>query len=200
MIRTTPTVRKKVAALDTIAKTFLGTGDVTVVDGAKSDQGKQQTFQEKLLIQEACTHGDALIAYVGAHGKLTLDERAWGFALAVLCARDEFPDGGEKFDELADAGGDTATTVMEQPASSGDVAVDTPIFTDDEQAAAAHFAERMAEYIASKKQAMALSNPQAAYGIGRAFHTLRNAFPAGVAVFDEIARRAGTYFTRNKGK
>lgn len=199
---------KKGDKLDPTVKSFLGVAneeEVNVVTGQKANDKKAVDAREKYLLAEACEFGDILVSYIGDHPRLDLGQRVWAVVLAMLCQRGDYPEGVEKFDALADQGGqdlqyegpnntlpedEAATMVRDLPPLDGDR------FTD-----AAKFAETFSAYITMKKQQLGVSNPQGAYGLGRAFHNLRLGFPkteGGTAVFDEYAKRAGRYYDENK--
>lgn len=185
--------------LDPTVKAFLGKEDVKVLPGFQSPESKQKDAQDKYLISEAYEYGDALVCYVAAHNGLSPEERAWGFSLGIFCARAEFPDGVEKFDEYADAGG--ADLKLDRTTETQSDNLHLTPFSEDRQVLAAQFAEEVATYLSKKKRTAGVNNLQAAYGLGRAFHTLRLQFPlasGGTAAFDELSRRAGIYFNRNK--
>ena len=125
--------------------------------------------------------------------------------LALLCQRADYPEGEAKFDELADQGGKDLqydgpnNTLPEDEAAK--VVQNLPPLEDARFEEAAKFAETFSAYISMKKQQLGVSNPQGAYGLGRAFHNLRFGFPkseGGSAAFDEYAKRAGRYYDENK--
>lgn len=193
--------------LDTTAKRFLGSqlDEVRVIAGQKADEKKQLAAQEKYLLAEACQFGDSLVHYVMGHRKINELQRVWGFALSVFCLRADYPEGVEDFDTLVDRGGEdlrlAATNTVQDSERAKQILRELPVFTDEEQRAAATFAERMTKYIESTKNRKGLSNPQAAYGLGRTFHNLRLGFPAnqgGTVAFDEFVRRSSAYYERFK--
>jgi hypothetical protein len=190
---------------DPMAKAFLGDdpSKVTVMPGQKADAKKQAAIHEKFLFSEACRFGDDMVRYVMAHHKLSEAQRIWGFVLTVFCLRGDYPDGTEDFDELADQGGEdlelAKKNIVEEPERIKDIAARLREFTDAELQEAATFAERTNAYIEATKQRDGISNPQAAYALGRAFHNMRFGFPlekGGTAAFDEFVRRASAYFER----
>jgi hypothetical protein len=188
--------------LDQTALQFLGAkrGEVQVHEGQKASADKQRKQHEQMLIKEACDFGNTLVRYIVNHKDMPLKARVWSFALGVLCVRDEYPEGGEKFDELADLGGEdlqlTPPTKQHEEAMRSH-ARNLPVLEGEVLLEAARFAELVAKYVTTKKHQSGLNNLQAAYGLGRAFHNLRQTFPAeegGVFAFDEYARQAGVYF------
>jgi hypothetical protein len=199
---------KKGDKLDPTVKSFLGVKDeseVKVVTQQKAEGKKVLNAREQYLLAEACEFGDILVGYIGAHPSLDLGQRAWAVVLSLLCQRADYPEGVEKFDELADQGGKDLqysgpdNTLPEEEAAA--MVRNLPILEDTRFEAAAQFAETFSAYITMKKQQLGVSNPQGAYGLGRAFHNLRLGFPkseGGSAVFDEYAKRAGRYYDDNK--
>lgn len=199
---------KKGDKLDPSVKRFLGVRndeDVKIIPAQQAEGKRLVDARERYLLSEACEFGDILVGYVGDHHKLDLGQRAWGVVLAMLCQRADYPEGAEKFDELADQGGQDLqydgpnNTLSEEDAAK--VVQTLPPLEDARFEEAAKFAETFSAYISMKKQQLGVSNPQGAYGLGRAFHNLRLGFPkneGGSAVFDEYARRAGRYYDDNK--
>lgn len=199
---------KKGDKLDPTVKKFLGVKDeseVKVVTNQKAEDKKLLNAREQYLLAEACEFGDILVSYIGAHPSLDLGQRAWAVVLALLCQRADYPEGVEKFDELADQGGKDLqyggpdNTLPEDEAAA--MVNNLPPLEDNRFEKAAQFAETFSAYISMKKQQLGVSNPQAAYGLGRAFHNLRLGFPkaeGGSAVFDEYARRAGRYYDEDR--
>lgn len=191
---------------DPMAKAFLGSdpSKVTVMPGQKANETKQAAMQEKYLLAEACRFGDDVVRYVMGHYKLSEAQRIWGFAVTLFCLRADYPDGGDDFDELADQGGEDLElpkkNIIEEPERVNDIATRLREFTDAELLEAASFAERTNAYIEATKQRDGISNPQAVYALGRAFHNMRFGFPlekGGTAAFDEFVRRASAYFERH---
>ena len=204
--------------MDAFTQRFFGNEKVQRIDGQKANEEKQAAMQERFLMDEACRFGDTLIRYVVAHRKLSTAQRAWGFGLALFCLRGDYPEGIEDFDDLIDMGGEsltlresnesavtqiastaTATTTATTTATATATAtcLHTSTFNETEQHAAAALAENISKYIERQKQQKGLSNSQAAYGIGRAFHSLRTGYPpeeGGVAAFDEIISYASEYY------
>lgn len=195
--------------LDATARRFLGSNldQVRVMAGQKADDQKLLASQEKFLMAESCEFGDILVRYTMAHRKLTIEQRAWGFALALFCIRGDYPEGLEDFDGLADQGGDdlelSEKNVVTDTERAKAIADALPQFSETALQEAGVFSEQVSKYVETKKHQMALSNPQAAYGLGRAFHNLRLGFPiamGGTAAFDELTRRASGYYERFKGR
>lgn len=185
---------------DPMAQKFLGPNldQVRVMTGQKANQQKQLAAHEQYLFAEACEYGDDLVRYVMGHHRLQDVQRVWGYALAVFCLRRDYPEGMTDFDELFDKGGadlelQKKNIVKDAPAH--------PQFTPEEQQEAAGFAEHVSKYIESTKHRGGLSNAQAAYALGRAFHNMRFGFPlerGGTAAFDAWVTRASAYFERYK--
>jgi hypothetical protein len=193
--------------LDATARRFLGSNldEVRVIAGQKADEKKLVASQERYLLAEACQFGDILVRYTMAHRKLSFEQRAWGFALSLFCIRGDFPEGLEDFDELADQGGNdlelSHKNVVTDAERASRIAKELPEFSQTGLQDAAGFAEQVSKYVETKKHQMGLSNPQAAYGLGRAFHNLRLGYPlseGGTAAFDELTRRASGYYERFK--
>lgn len=183
-----------------MAQRFLGTNldEVRVVAGHQANEKMLVASQEKYLLAEACRYGDILVRYTSAHRKLSFEQRVWGFSLALFCTRGDYPEGLEEFDKLADQGGDDLDLATLNHTRASEVEQPAELSIPDQQEAA-QFAEAAARYIATKKRQMGLSNPQAAYGLGRAFHNLRLGYPrsdGGTAVFDVLAARAWDYYER----
>lgn len=190
---------------DPMAKAFLGNDPdkITVMPGQKADEKRLAASQERFLLAEACSFGDDVVRYVMGHYKLSEGQRIWGFALTLFCLRSDYPDGGEDFDELADKGGEdlelAKKNIVEEPERVRDIVSRLRAFSDEELQEAATFAERANAYIEATKQRDGISNPQAAYALGRAFHNMRFGFPlekGGTAAFDEFVRRASAYFEK----
>lgn len=189
--------------LDIIAKRFFGTSNVEVIKGQKADAQKQQKIQERFLLDEARNFGDILVRYIIAHRKLSKEQRAWGFGLALFCLREDYPHGIDDFDELIDEGGASLTlneqNIITDEKHIAKVKEELLPFADTKQHQAAVFAENVSKYIETKKHQLGLSNPQAVYGMGRAFHNLRLGYPlkeGGTAAFDELMSRANGYFRK----
>jgi len=191
--------------LDATARRFLGSNidDVRVMAGQKADDKKLLASQEKFMVAESCEFGDIIVRYTIAHRKLSLEQRAWGFSLALFCIRGDFPEGVEDFDALADQGGDdlelSGKNVVTDVERAKSIADDVAQFSEIALREAGKFSEQVSKYVETKKHQMGLSNPQAAYGLGRAFHNLRLGFPTnagGTAAFDEFVRRASGYYER----
>ena len=194
-------------SLDDTAKRFLQIGGNTpeVHEGQKADAEKQRDGWERVLLSEACEYGDDLVRYVAMHQQLESEELAWGFCLGIYCARAEYPNGGDEFDDLVDQAAKdlvlSETTVVNDQEEIAKIQMELPQFTASRLEEAAVFSENFQEFLKKKKHQVGMSNRQGAYGLGRAFHNLRRTFPAdkgGSAAFDELARRAGQYFTENK--
>lgn len=195
--------------LDPAALRFLGVQsmqDVQIIEGQKAKQEKLQAQTEKFLLEEACGFGDSLVHYTTAHSKeYSPAQLIWGTVLATLCLRDDYLDGVEKFDELADQGGKDLQLNVQyvEPTEEQRTEIIRKVqLAGDEALNAAKFAELYAGYVAMKKRQTSISNIQIAYGLGRAFHNLRLTFPedeGGRIGFDELARQAGAYFDANKG-
>ena len=202
-----PIRSKKTGALDNTAKQFLQIGGNApeVHEGQKADEGKLKEGWERALFAEACAYGDDLVRYTAAHYKLTPEEIARAFCLGLYCARDAYPNGAEEFDDLGDQAAKdlilTHTTVVTDEEEIARIQTELPEFPEDRFQEAALFSENFQEFLKSKKIQTGISNRQGAYGLNRAFHNLRKTFPAksgGSAAFDELARRAGMYFVKNK--
>lgn len=135
-----------------------------------------------------------MVNYVINHPKLTPAQRAWGFMLGLFCVREEYPEGVSTFDEFIDKGGDDLKLekTTESAPDKIDSALEGPLFDG-----AAEFAELFAKYVSKTKRGIGLSNPQAAYGLGRALHNLRSTFPeenGGPVGFDHWASEASAYY------
>ncbi|MGD9209240.1 MAG: hypothetical protein PVI90_00615 [Desulfobacteraceae bacterium] len=190
--------------MDAFTQRFFGNEKVQRIDGQKANAEKQKAMQEHFLMDEACRFGDTLIRYVVAHRKLSTAQRTWGFGLALFCLRGDYPEGIEDFDDLIDIGGASLTlkeskesAVTRETSTSASTCLHTSTFNETEQHAAAQLAENISKYIERQKQQKGLSNSQAAYGIGRAFHSLRTGYPpeeGGVTAFDEIISYASEYY------
>lgn len=181
--------------IDNTAQRFLGNKPVHVMEGQKANAQKVQDVQEKYLIAEAKQFGDALVQYVGMHQDIAPRERAWATMLSVLNLRRDYPDGAARFDDVVDVAFIDLNQKIQLPPTTVEPRSTQPQPID--VTAAAEFSERFTKYITMKKQQMDIANPQAAYGIGYAFHTLRGAFPAaegGVTEFDSLAENAANYF------
>ncbi|MHC4619097.1 MAG: hypothetical protein ACYTEQ_15240 [Planctomycetota bacterium] len=182
--------------------------EVQVMEGQPVTEARAQKIrraQEQSLLHEACEFGDMLVKYVGLHDKLNLTQRAWATALGIFNVRAEYPEGSVKFDDLADQGGDDlhleSTSEVSDEAQAEEIRQGLQPLEGESLEEAAKFAETFAKYITMKKHSLGISNPQAAYGLGRAFHNLRLGFPmeeGGAIAFDEWARQAGEYYDRNK--
>lgn len=197
--------------LDAATQRYLGSDPsaIRTIPGQKADPQKVGAMQEKYLMADACRFGDILVRYVVAHHKLSFEQRVWGFTLALFCIRGDYPDGTEDFDVIADAGGydltlsDKNKNVITDEEQAAQFALELPVFDPSAQHNAAQFAEQVTRYIEMKKQQQGVSNTQAAYGLGRAFHNLRLEYPrdkGGTAVFDELARRAHSYYVQHREK
>lgn len=193
--------------LDETAKQFLqiGRNAPEVHEGQKADGDKQREGWERMLLSEACEYGDDLVRYVAMHQQMSPLQLAWGFCLGLYCARAEYPNGGDEFDDLgAQAAKDLVlaeTTVIDDEDEIARIQTELTPFTEQQQHEAAVFSENFQEFLKKKKHQVGISNKQGAYGLGRAFHNLRRTFPrdqGGSAAFDELARRAGLYFAENK--
>lgn len=193
--------------LDATAKRFLQIGQDTpeIHEGQQADADKQREGWERLLLSEAGEYGDDLVRYVAMHRQLEHAELAWGFCLGLYCARIEYPNGGEEFDDLGEQAANdlvlAETTLVRDPEKAEKIQMEVPQFSDTRLKEAAVFSENFQEFLKKKKHQIGISNKQGAYGLGRAFHNLRRTFPAdkgGSAAFDELARRAGQYFAKNK--
>jgi hypothetical protein len=193
--------------LDSIAKRFLESAEapIHVHDGQKADKERLAEQQERMLLAEACEYGDDMVRYVAMHRDLSPEEAAWGFCLGLYCARNAYPDGGDAFDDIADQAHKdlvlVKTTIITDRAEIERIQTELPEFTEEQFQRAAVFAENIASFLDRKKRQVGIGNKQGAYGLGRAFHNLRQTFPGksgGSAAFDELARRAGLYFAENK--
>lgn len=193
--------------LDATARRFLGNDldEIRVIAGQKADDKKLLASQERYLIAEACEFGDVLVRYTMAHRKLSFEQRAWGFALALFCIRGDYPEGLSDFDSLVDQGGDdlelSSKNVVTDAERVKSIVDDLLQFSEKALKEAALFSEQVSKYVETKKHQKGLSNPQAVYGLGRAFHNLRLGFPlseGGTAAFDELTRRASGYYERFK--
>lgn len=204
-----PLRSEKPPRLDSLANAFLGNQEAVIVEGQKADEKKQLEMAARQLLFEACDYGDVLVKYVAMHGRLSPAQAAWGFALALLNVRSEYPEGGDAFDDLAEQARQdlelAVTTEVTDPEriarTQADAEREAQEWTHEEFTEAATFAENMAEYFGKKKRQQDIDNKQAAYGLGRAFHNLRLTFPAdhgGSAAFDVYAKRAGVYLAENK--
>ena len=195
--------------LDATAQRFLGTSTAPPVvhEGQRADGERLAEQHERLLLSEACAYGDDMVRYVAMHKDLSPEEGAWGFCLGLYCARDAFPAGGDAFDDIAEQARKDLTLPITTEVTDEDAVarIQTELgeFTDEQFSRAAAFAENVASFLDRKKRQVGIGNKQGAYGLGRAFHNLRLTFPSdkgGSAAFDELARRAGIYFTDNKDK
>lgn len=187
----------KKAELDAIAKRFLGTNNVNIITGQKSNEQKQKEMQEHYLLEEAKCFGDTLVRYIVAHRKLLTAQRAWSFGLTLFCLREDYPHGIDEFDELIDQGGKSLALDDQNFIVDGEK--ELPEFTDIEQRQAAELAEKISKYVETKKHQLGLSNSQAVYGMGRAFHNLRLGYPleeGSTEAFDTLVKRANQYFVR----
>lgn len=200
--------RPPVTGMDDQARRFLGNVEDEVVQrqGQKADDDKLRTSQERMLLAEACQYGDDLVRYVAMHRDLSPEEAAWGFCLGLYCARDAYPDGDEAFDDIAEQAGKdltlAETTIITDPDRVVQIQTELLEFEDKAFKLAAAFAEDFASFLDRKKRQLSIGNKQGAYGLGRAFHNLRQTFPmdrGGSATFDELARRSGIYFADNQG-
>jgi hypothetical protein len=124
--------------------------------------------------------------------------------LGILNVRFDYPDGQERFDEISDLAGEDLVLPPPMPFTPEEevqIRRHRRPLEDESFRKAANFAEVFAKYITLTKHSMGLSSQQAAYGIGRAFHNLRQCFPredGGTVAFDEYARLAGDYFAKNR--
>ena len=193
--------------LDETAQRFLQIGQNApeIHEGQKADADKQREGWERMLLSEACEYGDDLVRYIAMHKQLDPAQITWGFCLGLYCARAEYPNGGEEFDDLGEQAAKdlvlSETTVIEDAQEIERIQTELPQFTEKAQHEAAVFSENFQEFLKKKKHQVGISNKQGAYGLGRAFHNLRRTYPAshgGSAAFDELARRAGRYFVDNK--
>lgn len=193
--------------LDDVAQRFLASGNapVQVHNGQKADEKRLAEQQERVLLNEASAYGDDMVRYVAMHKDISPMEGAWGFCLGLYCARDAYPDGGDAFDDIADQARQdlvlTQTTIVTDQEEAARIQTELPEFTEEQFQRAATFAENFASFLDRKKRQVGIGNKQGAYGLGRAFHNLRQTFPkekGGSAAFDELARRAGLYFAENK--
>lgn len=194
--------------IDDQTKRFLGVtrdDQVQVMKGQTADEKRLRSMREKALLAEACEFGDILVKYIGLHHKLSFHQRAFATALGIFNVRFEYPEGSDKFDDLADQGGDDlhldTTSEVSDEAQAEEIRRGLRPLEGESLVEAAKFAETFAKYITMKKHSMGISNPQAAYGLGRAFHNLRLGFPmeeGGAIAFDKLALQAGEYFDRNR--
>jgi hypothetical protein len=193
--------------LDETAQRFLRAGSqpVEVHDGQQADEKRLAEQQERMLLAEACEYGDDMVRYVAMHKDLSPEEAAWGFCLGLYCARDAYPNGGDAFDDIADQARKdlvlAKTTIITDQAEIERIQTELPEFKEESFKRAAAFAENVASFLDRKKRQVGIGNKQGAYGLGRAFHNLRQTYPeekGGSAAFDELARRAGLYFAENK--
>jgi len=192
---------------DPMAQKFLGPDPdkIRVMAGQRANEQRRLAAHEQYLFAEACEYGDDLIRYVMGHHRLQDVQRVWGFALVVFCLRRDYPEGVTDFDELFDKGGDDLElhkkNIVKDPERIKGITAELAPFTAEEQEAAAAFAEHMSKYIEATKHRGGLSNAQAAYALGRAFHNMRFGFPlerGGTAAFDACVTRATAYFERYK--
>lgn len=192
---------------DPMAQRFLGPDldKIKVVAGQRANEQKQLAAHEQYLFAEACEYGDDLVRYVMGHHRLQDVQRVWGYALAVFCLRRDYPEGVTDFDELFDKGGADLElqkkNIVKDPERIKAITEALPPFTLEVQQEAAGFAEHVSKYIESTKHRGGLSNAQAAYALGRAFHNMRFGFPlerGGTAAFDAWVTRASAYFERYK--
>lgn len=199
--------------LDPTARAFLGThrdGAVEIVQraGQKVKVEAVLDAEGRWRHEEACDFGNSLVQYVAMHEDLSVPQRVWGFSLASMCLREDYPDGTEVFDTLyesAEADLDLPghpLTAFDEDERLTRVAKVEPM---DEATlrAAAQFSEKVYAYIMKKRLGLGLHYTQAAYAIGRAFHNLRRTFPdalGGHPAFDEYVSDAGKYFANNKDK
>lgn len=194
--------------LDDQTRRMLGVTDdkeLQVMEGQTTDTTRLRTAREKASLREACDFGDVLVEYTVGHTDLSLPQRVWALALGVFNVRFDYPEGTDKFDDLVDQGGDDLhldkTSEVTDEAAAEEIQQGLIPLKGDDLIEAAKFAETFAKYITMKKHQIGLSNPQAAYGLGRAFHNLRLGFPmeaGGAVAFDEYARQAGEYFDKNR--
>ena len=188
--------------MDDTVKNFLGVThekDIQVIEGQKVNDKKLAQVQDEYLLHEACEYGDALVRYVINHLKLTNEQRAWATSLGMFCLRAEYPEGVDTFDDLMLDGGNDLILEKESEDTEEVRANTKKEALQDEEVLeeAGKFAELFAKYTANLKKNLGVSNPQAVYGLGRAWYTLRRAFPeesGGPAGFDYWASQAGDYF------
>jgi hypothetical protein len=202
-----PIRSRKTDPLDDTSKRFLQIGQNApeIHAGQKIDDDKLKGGWERALFAEACDYGDDLVVYTTAHHKLSPEEIVWGFCLGLYCARGVYPNGAEEFDDLGDQAAKdlvlSATTIVTDEEEIARIQTALPEFPEERFREAAVFSENFQEFLKNKKIQTGISNRQGAYGLGRAFHNLRRTFPVdrgGSAAFDELARRAGVYFVKNK--
>jgi len=201
---------KEQPKIDDVTKRLLGVKDsaqIHVMEGQTADADKLRAANEQYLLQEACRFADILVHYIGDRSMYTMGQRAFALNLSIQCLRFEYPERGDKFDEIADQGGedvvDTAPTTNMAAVDAAADAVEQGLRDTKSEVfiKAAKFAETLTNYVTMKKDQLGISNVQCAYALGRLFHTMRTQFPAdagGVTTFDEYAQIAGRYFERNK--
>ena len=195
--------------IDPTALRFLGAKnaqEVQIIEGQKANAERLQAQTEKFLLEEACDLGDSLVRYVTAHSnEYTPQHLIFGMVLGTFCLREDYLDGKEKFDEIADQGGkDLKLEVQGEDLTEERIKqiIKNVQLSPEAVQLGAQFAELYAGYVAMKKRQTSISNIQIAYGLGRAFHNLRLTFPedeGGRLAFDELAKQAGAYFDANKG-
>jgi hypothetical protein len=191
--------------LDDTALRFLGNKreEIRVMEGQEAKATRLEEQRERFLLTESCEYGNSLVLMATGHRHLTPEQLAWGFTLSLLCLRADYPEGSDRFDDLADQAGKDlhlpVTTYDEETIAT--IRKTLQPLVKEKEYEAAKFAEVIAKYIEMTKRRGELSNPQAAYGLGRAFHNLRSTFPAdkgGTVAFDEYAKHAGMYYDVNK--
>jgi hypothetical protein len=178
---------------DAFSQAFLGE-DPQVQQGQTVDSEAQANAFDGYLQDEAVVFGDNLMQWIAAHKNLPLHVRAWGFVLGVFCVRAEFPAGATEFDQIVARAGEDLDLPRKEPDNS-----ELPEWTTKDLREAANFAELVSGYIALLRRQNDVRDEQAVYGIGRAWHNLRETFPmAGTRGFDILAKEAVEYYTRNR--
>jgi len=181
--------------LDSTARAFLKQGGekITTMPGQTADLNRVEQQRQRVLIREACAHGDELIIYITGHRvSHTLPVMAWATSAFVLALRLEYPDGEKRFDEWSQRGG----AELEVPPVSLSKPGAIHKLTPDEVFSAVELAKLCAKYASQILKRSGINNAQAAYGLGRAFQNLRLTFPqiyGGVLAFDQYAKEAGQY-------
>lgn len=197
-----------VPTLDLTAKSFLGVDNLDEIREIEAHTSKEEDVakaREQLLLNEACRYGDSLVAYITGHTDLKPWQLIYGTALGIFNLRYEFPDGEEKFDEIAaTAAEDSQAQRPPSQGSESSVAVAANFeFEPEAYRPAKKFAELFVKHTSVLKNSMGVSNAQVAFGIGRAFYILRDKFPpeeGGTALVDRLAAEAGRYFfNANRG-
>ena len=179
---------------DRFSQAFLGDGPQTVQHDQTVDPEAQAAAYNGYLQDEAVELGDSFVQWVAAHKTIPIHARAWGFVLGTFCTRAEYPGGVAAFDSIVAAAGED----LDLPRKEFDPP-NIPEWTTEAMHHATQFAELSAGYVSLVRRQRSISDQQAAYGIGRAWHNLRETFPQGGPVgFDVLAREAADYFAQHK--